>query len=146
MSQVNTLRIPEDIYTLLIKNAKNEFPLEACGLLAGNEELVKSFYPVYNVKQSSESYVMEPCEQFQAFKALRRAGWDIVGIWHSHPYTPPCLSEEDFKLAYMPDVSYVILSLAPGYEEEIRSFKKLTGGKFEEQEIEIVDRRKTQWS
>lgn len=143
---MKTLKLTRDVYEQLIKSAENEFPLEACGLLAGKNAQVESFYPVTNAEKSSTRYFMEPGEQFQAYKQLRREGLEVVGIWHSHPFTPPRLSEEDYRMAYMPGVIYVILSLAPGFERQLRAFKRMQEGNFEEQEIEIVDRREAHWN
>lgn len=138
---MKALKLPCDVYEQLINSAENEFPLEACGLLAGRDAQVECFYPVTNAKKSSTRYLMEPDEQFQAYKQLRCKGMEIVGIWHSHPFTPPRLSAEDYRMAYMPGVSYLILSLAPGFERELKAFKSLQKGDFVEQEIEIVNRR-----
>jgi len=55
---------------------------------------------------------MLPSEQFAAIKDMRAEGFKMIAIWHSHPATPPRMSAEDLRLAFTPDVAYVILSLA----------------------------------
>ena len=134
-----TLRLPRTMVDELAEKARAQAPLEACGLLAGKGEQVFRFYPMTNTDQSAEHYSMDPGEQFAAMKDMRTHGWEIVGIWHSHPATPPRMSEEDQKLAFMPGVSYVILSLAEGHHEQIRSFRKAQDGSFPEETVVLQD-------
>ncbi len=131
------LKMPQSIYNKLIKTAEKESPLEACGLLAGNDLTIHAFYPLTNMDASAEHYSMDPAEQFNALADMRKHGWEIVGIWHSHPETAARMSIEDQKLAFMPGVSYVILSLAAGHRGEIKSFRKNQDGSFVEEKIEL---------
>lgn len=107
------LKLPHAVYKRFLRAAEKEAPLEACGLLAGSGETVHKFYLIINADASPEHYSMDPAEQFAALKDMRERGWEIIGICHSHPLTPARMSAEDEKLAFMPGVSYVILSLAP---------------------------------
>jgi proteasome lid subunit RPN8/RPN11 len=131
------LKLPRAIYDRLLEAAEQEAPREACGLLAGSGAAVREFYPLTNVEASAARFSMDPQEQFAALKCMRGRSWEIVGIWHSHPATPARMSAEDRKLAFMPGVSYVILSLAPACRGEIRAFRRERGGSFREQEIEF---------
>lgn len=106
------LEITETIHAELVAAARAAAPLEACGLLAGAGGRVVRFYPLTNADASAEHYSMLPAEQFAAAKAMRKAGLNMLAVWHSHPATPPRMSEEDLRLAFMPDMVYLILSLA----------------------------------
>jgi len=134
---MKTLELPEKIYLEMLKEAERQEPLEACGLLAGKDMRVRKFYHLTNIEQSAVHFTMDPAEQFQALKDARHHGWEIIAVWHSHPATPPRLSEEDQKLAFMPDISYVVLSLAKGSRAKIRSFR-LQQNEFTEQQIKIT--------
>lgn len=107
--------INSDEYEKIVAQAKNEFPLECCGFLGGNkvgaEIFIKKVIPLTNIDQSSEHFTMDPKEQFQALKQIRTHGLQLVGNYHSHPYTPSRPSEEDKKLAFDPSILYGILSL-----------------------------------
>ena len=93
-------------------------------MLAGKAtNRVEHFYPLTNVDRASEHFSMEPKEQFAAVKDMRRRGWRMIGIWHSHPATPARMSEEDKRLAFTPDVMYVILSLADQNTPSIVAFR-----------------------
>ncbi len=104
--------VSKDVYHKLLSYAEDAVPSEACGLLAGNDAVVKAFYPMTNSDASSEHYSMIPEEQFSAVKDMREKGLQMLAIWHSHPETPARMSEEDIKLAYTPELAYLILSLA----------------------------------
>ncbi len=106
------LRIDQNVWEAMLRAARRATPLEACGLCGGKDGHVTQFYELANGDASGEHYRMLPEEQFAAVKAMRQAGVKMLAIWHSHPATPPRMSEEDLRLAFTPDGVYVILSLA----------------------------------
>lgn len=136
---MKTFKLLRTVYEQLLFTAEQEAPLEACGLLAGRDEAALSFFPVTNAKQSPVLYFMDPEGQFKAFRSIQEKGLEVTGIWHSHPGSPPHPSERDLHQAYTTEVSYLILSLAPQYKGQIRSFKKDPEKGFIEQPVEIVE-------
>ncbi|WP_366924952.1 M67 family metallopeptidase [Metallumcola ferriviriculae] len=122
-------------YDQLVKQARDEFPLECCGLLAGRkiqeEIIVNKIFPGRNMDQSSEHFTMDPKEQFAALKEMRNEGLELVGNYHSHPYTPSRPSEEDKRLAYDPGILYAIISLKE--KEPVLNFFKIATGEFVEE-------------
>jgi len=92
--------------------AQTSAPLEACGLLAGTGAHVTKCYMLSNVDAAADHYSMRPEEQFAAINDMRRRGLRLLAIWHSHPASPARMSAEDLRLAYTPDVLFVIVSLA----------------------------------
>lgn len=121
------LIIPEAIRAELAGAAQAAAPLEACGLLAGRDGNVMRFYPLTNADAAAEHFSMLPAEQFAAQKDMRARGLQLLAIWHSHPATPARMSDEDLRLAYMPEVAHVILSLAPGPQPALRGFRVSDG-------------------
>lgn len=107
-----TLTITKAVFREMLVVARKAAPLEACGLLAGTGERATKCYALTNIDASPEHFSMKPEEQFAAVKDMRQAGLKMIAIWHSHPATPPRMSAEDLRLAFTPDVAYVILSLA----------------------------------
>ena len=102
-------------YLAMIKYAQKLAPLEACGLLGGRVEggtkIVEKVFYLTNMDHSAEHFTLAPKEQFAAIKELRVKGWQLLGNWHSHPSSPPRLSEEDKRLACDTKASYFFLSL-----------------------------------
>jgi len=106
------IRIPAYIIDGIIAQAINELPNEACGLLVGSGSDVLKRYPLTNIDRSPEHFSFDPAEQFQVFREARTDGREIIANYHSHPETPSRPSEEDIRLAYDPNILYLIVSLA----------------------------------
>lgn len=130
------MKMKKEVYDGLIAHAKEEAPIEACGYLAGDGEVVTVFYKLTNIDKSPEHFSFDPKEQFDTVRAVRNTGLTIMGNYHSHPETPARPSEEDKKLAYDPEISYVIVSLAEG--EDIKSFK-IRDSEVTKEELEVVN-------
>lgn len=116
------IKIPKDIYEAMIKHAQAKAPIEACGYLGGTGSEVKALYEMTNADNSEEHFSFIPQEQFEAFNNANKAGLRLIACYHSHPATPARPSEEDIRLAYDPNISYIIISLAGG-TPDVKSFK-----------------------
>lgn len=130
------MKIKKDIIEQIIAHAKKELPNEACGYLAGNEGVVTNSYQLTNIDHSPEHFSFDPAEQFQTVKNARGHGIQILANYHSHPLTPARPSIEDIRLAYDPDISYVIISLANG-SADVKAFK-INNSIVEKEEIIII--------
>ncbi|MFQ5945347.1 MAG: M67 family metallopeptidase, partial [Anaerolineae bacterium] len=106
----------------MVAHAREEAPLEACGILAGRDGAAVRLYRARNADESASTYRMDPQEQFEIFRDLEDRGLEIWGIYHSHPRTAAYPSATDVRLAYYPDAYHFIVSLA-GPEPIIRSFR-----------------------
>jgi len=118
----------------LIKHAKAELPNEACGLIAGKDNIAEIIYLMLNTDESRESYFMDPAEQLRVMKEIRNNNLEMIAIYHSHPETRAYPSEHDVRLALYPDVSYIIISLQDENNPEIKSFR-IIDGKIEEESL-----------
>ncbi len=116
------LTVEAHIMPAMLATAREAAPLEACGLLGGRNEHATEFYRLTNADASGEHYSMLPEEQFAAAKDMRAKDIKMLAIWHSHPATPARMSDEDLRLAYTPDVVYLILSLAKPDNPDLRGF------------------------
>lgn len=118
----------------LVEHSDRESPNEACGILAGMEGRVEKIYRMSNADKSSRTFFMDPKEQLKVMKEIRNQGLEMAGIYHSHLETEAYPSAHDVKLAYYPEVSYVIVSLKDKANPGIRSFK-IVEGKITEEEV-----------
>lgn len=130
------MKIPVTIVEAIYKQATEEKPLEACGYLAGEDDLVKRHFPMTNIDRSATHFTFDPEEQFQILKKSRKTGLELIAVYHSHPVTPARPSAEDILLAYDPKMSYVIVSLANG-QKTIKSFK-IKDGKVVPESLKII--------
>ncbi len=135
------LRLTREIIEVMQAHARLEAPIEVCGYLAGRDGMVRKHFPMTNIDHESEHFAMDPKEQFAVVRAARELGLRVCAIYHSHPVTPARPSEEDIRLAFDPDISYVIVSLA-GDEVTVKSFR-IQKGEVQPEPIEIVAREQT---
>jgi [CysO sulfur-carrier protein]-S-L-cysteine hydrolase len=107
------LILSQQHYAALLAHAEAEQPNEACGMLAGIGGRVYRVYQVENIHHSPTVYELNPAQQIAAFLDLEAAGWELNGIYHSHPAGPAEPSPTDIAQAYYPDSVYVIVSPMP---------------------------------
>lgn len=133
------IRLSKTFYNQIVEVAKSGRPEEICGLLGGvvNErtKIVKEIYFLENIDHSNEHFSMNPKEQLEAVKDMRKKGIVPLGNFHSHPESPSRPSEEDKRLAYDKTASYMILSLQNIYEPVLKSFSIADGVSTEEELI-----------
>jgi proteasome lid subunit RPN8/RPN11 len=130
------LRISQHIIDQMIEYAQNGLPEEVCGYLAGTDRDVSKHFAMTNIDHSPEHFSFDPSEQFKVLREVRKEGLAILANYHSHPETPARPSVEDIRLAFDPDISYVIVSLA-GELPDVKSFI-IKNGEVENEEIKIL--------
>jgi [CysO sulfur-carrier protein]-S-L-cysteine hydrolase len=120
----------------MLSHVQRHAPEEACGILAGDGTRVTQVYLVENELHSPVAYQMEPVQQVEAMIALESAGWDLCGIFHSHPAGPPVPSATDLAQAYYPDATYLIFA-PTGSGWGLRGFS-LANGRAQEVAVQII--------
>lgn len=130
------LLIPQGLLDEVISHCREVYPKEACGILAGKDEIVHRVYKMRNIENSSVSYMMDPKEQFTAMEKIRKDGLDITAIYHSHPDLDAYPSQRDIKLAFYPDSVYLIVSLL-NKEPKIKAFT-VKDEKVNEVEMKVI--------
>lgn len=129
-------------YQAIIAYAKKNLPNEACGLIAGKEEngkrIVEKVYFLTNTDASNEHFTMDPKEQLQSIMDMRKNGIEMLGNWHSHPESPSRPSQEDQRLAYDPNMSYMILSLMEIDNPVLNSFHIVDRSSYSKEDLTIV--------
>lgn len=129
------IRINKVFFDEIVKQALDELPNEACGLLAGKYDEVIKRYPMTNIDESPEHFSFDPTEQFKVLRQSRSEGLKLIANYHSHPSTPARPSQEDIRLAFDSEIVYLILSLA-GEVPDLKGFK-IKNGEVEAVEVEI---------
>lgn len=136
------ITIPKDNYQKIVDHAIAELPNEACGLVAGTvdgvDKHIEKVYLLTNIDHSNEHFSLNPKEQLAAIKDMRSLGYVPLGNWHSHPETPSRPSEEDKRLAYDRNASYLILSLMEQEKPVLHSFH-IEGLDVQKEELMIED-------
>ncbi len=134
------IKLTKSDFKKILAHAVKELPDEACGLIAGTVEggdkKIKKVYLLTNIDHSNEHFSLDPKEQLEAIKDMRKNGFVPLGNWHSHPESPSRPSEEDKRLAFDSKASYLILSLMDRENPVLNSFK-ITGDTAEKEELVI---------
>ena len=127
------IEISRDAYARMIGLTLDEYPLEACGLLAGPPapdggpgDRAPVFYPCRNAAESARVYTVDPKDHLHAEMDADDREFEINGVVHSHTHSEPYPSPTDVEAAVDPSWHYVIVSLkreAP----EVRSYRIVDG-------------------
>ena len=129
MNNTENISLPKTIIEEIRNQALEEIPNEACGYLIGQNGSAQILHKMTNADSSPEHFSFSPDEQFAALKKARALDKELVAVYHSHPVTPPRMSNEDIRLANDPEAVYVIYAVAT---EGIKAFKVT-------QEKEVID-------
>ena len=136
---MKTIRMHYRIYDSIVAYAKEHLPEEACGLVAGTENdgkiEVKKIYYLENKDHATDHFILDPKDQMEAIKDMRKEGLKPLGNWHSHPESPSRPSVEDIKLAYDSKASYMILSLMA--ENPVLNSFHIEDGQYEKEDLRI---------
>ena len=82
-------------------------------------------YPTANADPSPVTYTVPPAEHYAALVDADRHGWELSGVFHSHPNGPARPSVID--LASAPDPTWTYLVVGLGAEPEIRAWRIRSG-------------------
>lgn len=133
-----SVRVRAEILREMLRHARSGPEIECCGLLAGRDGVITTFFPTQNALASPTAYEIAPQELFRLFRSMLDRGLTHMGIYHSHPATENVPSPSDIEQAYYPDQVYFVLSPRAGAPNPIRAFSIRDGG-VQELEIEEVN-------
>jgi proteasome lid subunit RPN8/RPN11 len=112
------------------KHGERAFPHECCGFLLGKRQgadnRVAEVRPAVNERGQEEQhnrFEITAFAAFQAEKAARKAGLDILGHYHSHPNGTTRWSQYDLDHGgTWPGASFTIVSVHEGRAKEVVSY------------------------
>jgi len=130
-------RLDGVLFKEMVEHGLREFPNEACGLLAGTDGVPVRFFAMRNLDASPVSYRLDPHEQLKVFDEMDEAGLELLGIFHTHTHSEAYPSETDTKLAFYPEATYLVMSLADREHPELRAFR-IVEDEITEEELTIT--------
>ena len=114
----------------MLKEAKTAYPHECCGLIVGkindSGKVVHEVYPVENKNKvrAADRYEIDSKEFDRIDRESSEKGWNIIGIYHSHPDHPAAPSDFDKECACVwTEYSYIIISVKDGVDDELRCWR-----------------------
>lgn len=105
-----SLELKQEHWDKMLDHVCKLAPQEACGLIAGLEYTACEVIAITNTLHSPLRYRMHPQEQLDAFNHIEARGWELLGIYHSHPAGPAVPSATDIAEAAYPGVIHLIWS------------------------------------
>jgi proteasome lid subunit RPN8/RPN11 len=113
----------------IIAHARAEAPLEACGLLGGENGCVLRVYPAVNAASSSTRFSIRPEDLLATMVDMEAKGWgaDPLAIYHSHPHGPETPSPTDVSESYYPDSVHIIIAHPDRRRPSLRAFRIIDG-------------------
>jgi [CysO sulfur-carrier protein]-S-L-cysteine hydrolase len=145
------LRLDRATYDAIVAHAKQDHPVEACGVVAGAEgsDVPSRHVPMVNAAGSPTFYEFDSTELLALYKQMWANDEEPVVIYHSHTATEAYPSRTDIGLANEPGAHYVLVSTAHtfGGEQgnsdgpvEFRSYR-IVDGDVTEEPVEILDQQ-----
>ncbi len=118
------LRIDPAAWRTMVAHVESTFPKEGCGVMIGKEGVVTRATPLPNVYTGPQEdfFVLDPMDLHRADEQARREGFEIVGIFHSHPNCDAYFSKRDLANS-VPWFSYVVLSIKDGRFDHANSYR-----------------------
>jgi proteasome lid subunit RPN8/RPN11 len=96
----------------IIAHARAARPAECCGMLLGTAASIEEAIQARNIASGPTRFLIDPHDHIEARRVARGRGVEVIGFYHSHPYSPPLPSPTDIAEATYPEAVYLIVSLA----------------------------------
>jgi proteasome lid subunit RPN8/RPN11 len=92
---VEVIGVPDEAMQLMVDHTRAWAPNEACGLIAGVDDRVTKIYQLVNADPGPDRFTLDPEEYFAVWQDATAHGWEILGLFHSHPTAAPVPSAAD---------------------------------------------------
>jgi proteasome lid subunit RPN8/RPN11 len=136
---MSVLKIPQSFADEMIEHSLEDYPNEACGIIAAESAKPCHLYRMHNVEASPYRYSMDPKELYLTYKDIEQDhNWEVYAIYHSHTHSEAYPSATDVRLATWPEAFYILVSLKDKENPVMRAFNILCS-KIEEAEIFIEE-------
>ena len=122
------LPLGDDVREQMIAHAREQFPRECCGMLAGVDGKPVKVVRATNSEDSEFRYRVDDRELLRFLRDVDDNGWDFLAVYHSHTRSEAYPSPTDVRLATnWPDPFYVLVSLQDQDDPVVRAFRITDG-------------------
>ena len=140
-----TLGLTAELLRRIEHEGEAAYPEEGAGFLLGkygSHRIVVSILTSQNLAVDNAKrnrYLIGADDYMKAEQAAERSGWEVLGVFHSHPDHPEEPSTFDRDWA-QPNLSYLITSIVNGKAAASKSWLLLEDrSRFEEEAVEVTD-------
>jgi proteasome lid subunit RPN8/RPN11 len=121
------LIVPGPIRDEIIAHARDHWPRECCGVIAGKSGELTQLHRLTNLEQSVNRYLFDDEEFYKVYWEIENRGEELLSVYHSHPVTIAYPSKTDIEFAFWPEAVYLICSLEIEEAPVIRGFRIVDG-------------------
>ena len=136
------VKVSQAQFDTIVGHARQGFPNEICGILAGRDGQVEIVHQARNVAKTPRTrFAMDPHDILNITDQIDVAGMQLVGFYHSHTHTqayPSPTDVADWPAHWYPDALCLICSLMEEERPQLRAFAIDESGRIEEATIEVV--------
>lgn len=128
------MHLPQALRDQLELRAAAAYPREACGLLVGRRGVSGEVLEVTegkNVAAGADRYSLDPLHLLEVERGAQARGFEVVGVWHSHPDHDAAPGALD-RAGALEGWSYLIVSVRAGAPCEVRCWRATPAGLAEE--------------
>lgn len=108
----DSISISSALRNLLLRHAESRRPRESCAILLGRSSgrtaTVSEIHRVENADGSPVSFSVSGEDLIRVYGTAEERGLEVVGIFHSHPFTAAHPSATDLKFMLVNPVVWVI--------------------------------------
>ncbi|SHN07075.1 Proteasome lid subunit RPN8/RPN11, contains Jab1/MPN metalloenzyme (JAMM) motif [Gracilibacillus kekensis] len=104
------MEIPNNIYQKIIEEGEKQLPYEACGFISGQNNKVRSFWPLVNEIRSRHRFFVSKSKVHQKIQEIHNTREQLYAVFHSHPTTAAIPSSYDLRNHPVDSIDMVIVS------------------------------------
>lgn len=126
------LKLLAEPWDVIVNHARACYPRECCGILLGtvgqgdegDERRVTAALACANAYEGNQAdrFELDPKDQFEAQRAARQLGLEVIGFFHSHPDCDAYFSATDLANSW-PWYSNLVVSVRGGEISQARAFR-----------------------
>ena len=145
LRSVSTLVLSQGVFQKVQEHVLTQYPIEACGFLAGRFDLGKAraerCLVLKNIAASADRFVLDPGECERVRQNLHR-GEELIAFFHSHANSPEPSSLDKMNMRFLPLVWLIVGHVENGTASERHCLAFKTHHKDSLRvEVDFVERR-----
>lgn len=128
LERMYELTVPRRVLDAILSHVKDEYPVEACGVLLGRVKdgsgVVERSARLRNVLASSYAFWFDVREWMATILEAKREGLNYIGIYHSHRREQPLPSLSDIhRMLECPGEIWLIVAYLPDREPRLAAYR-----------------------
>jgi proteasome lid subunit RPN8/RPN11 len=131
------VRIRRAFLEEILRQARDEYPDECCGIVAMSDGEATRVFPAENVHHSPTRFEIDGLRVMHIQDEIDKEGWELGSLYHSHTRTAAYPSQTDVNFAAnWPGLIWLIVSLEELEKPSIRAFE-IVDGSISEREFSV---------